>query len=158
MFCHQLGQNFVLGLDLLLQVINTALFGLVVGPRVLLEGSGSVLKEPFLPLVKHRRMQSQFLAQIRNRHFLPTDAASEWRPSLPRCSFCVVASSVLSVILTVGRSLHFQLRRDTSMRVLQCADRVPHELLQTCVGRQQCISARWHIRLWSKLRFSTSES
>src|ERR1019366_9179244 len=42
----------------------------------------------------------------------PINAASGWRLSLLRCSAFLVSSSVLSVILTVERFLHFQLRRN----------------------------------------------
>src|SRR6266446_5814654 len=43
----------------------------------------------------------------------PTNAASGWQLSLLRCSASLFFSSVLSVILTVERPLHFQQRRNT---------------------------------------------
>jgi hypothetical protein len=67
---HQLGQHLVLGLDLLFQKFNPLLFGLVVRTTLALEGSSTVLKELFLPTVEHRWLQTQFLTQIGNRHFV----------------------------------------------------------------------------------------
>src|SRR5450631_809883 len=49
----------------------------------------------------------------------PTSAASGWRLSLLRYSAFLVFSSVLSVILTVERPFHFQLRRN-NYRFLTC--------------------------------------
>ena len=48
---HQLGQDFVLRLDLLLQVGDSLLLGGVVRPCFLLEGRRPVLEELFLPAV-----------------------------------------------------------------------------------------------------------
>jgi hypothetical protein len=45
MLGHQLGQDLVLGLDLLLQVGDPLLLGGMVRPCFLLEGSGPVLEE-----------------------------------------------------------------------------------------------------------------
>ncbi len=56
MLRHQFGQNFILRLDLLLQIGNSFLFGLMVGPTFLLESEGSVLEELLLPAVEHRRL------------------------------------------------------------------------------------------------------
>jgi len=53
---HQLGQNFVLRLDLLLQVCNPILVSGMVGWPFLLEGSSPVLEEFFLPAVEDRRL------------------------------------------------------------------------------------------------------
>jgi hypothetical protein len=49
MFRHQFGQNLVLRLDLLLQICDSFLFGLMVGPPSLLESRNSVLEELLLP-------------------------------------------------------------------------------------------------------------
>jgi len=54
MLGHQFGQNFILRLDLLLQVRDSFLFGLMVGPSSVLESRGSVLEELLLPAVEHR--------------------------------------------------------------------------------------------------------
>ena len=49
---HQLGQDLVLGLDLLLQVGDPLLVGQVVRSRLLLECGGAVLEELLLPAVE----------------------------------------------------------------------------------------------------------
>ncbi len=67
MLGHQLGQNFILGLDLLLQPLDPFLFGLAMAAVLSLEGSGSILKEFFLPAVEHRRLQRQLVAELRDR-------------------------------------------------------------------------------------------
>jgi len=56
MLRHQFGQNLILRLDLLLQVRDSFLFGLTVGPSSLLESHGSVLEELLLPAIEHRRL------------------------------------------------------------------------------------------------------
>lgn len=57
-------------------------------------------------------------APVRHRVWRPAPAplksASEWRLSGLPCKAVLAFSCVLSVILTVERSLHFQLRRNTS--------------------------------------------
>ena len=53
---HQLGQNLILGLDLLFQSHDAFLFGLATTAVVGLEGSGSVLKELLLPTIENRRL------------------------------------------------------------------------------------------------------
>ena len=70
MLGHQFGQNFVLGLDLLLQELDPFLLLLDLTGRTFLrlEGRSSVLKELFLPTIKHRGLQPQFLTQIGNRN------------------------------------------------------------------------------------------
>ncbi len=57
MLRHQLGQHFVLDLDLLLQILDPFLLGRVVGSRLGLKGGGSVLKELLLPAVEYRRLE-----------------------------------------------------------------------------------------------------
>ena len=47
---------------------DSFLFGGVVGPRFLLKGSCPVLEELLLPAVEHRRLEPQFVTQIRDRH------------------------------------------------------------------------------------------
>src|ERR1700693_3015116 len=113
MLRHQFGQHFVLRLDLLFQIHDSFLFGLMVGAPSLLESGGSILEELLLPAVEHGWLESRLVTQVRDRHPLPPNASSEWRPSLPACSASVVSSCVRSVILTDERFLHFQLRQDT---------------------------------------------
>ena len=62
MLLHQLGQNLVLRLDLLLQVCNPLLVSGMVGCPFLLEGSSPVLEELLLPALKDRRLKSHFIA------------------------------------------------------------------------------------------------
>jgi hypothetical protein len=63
---HQLGQDLVLDLHLLLQKLNPFLLLLRLAARTLrrLEGSRSALEELFLPAVKNGGLQPQFLTQI----------------------------------------------------------------------------------------------
>ena len=72
MLFHQLGQDFVLGLELLLQGSDAALLTiqLLAGPGLALKGSGTVLEELLEPAVENRRLQVELLAEIRNRHLL----------------------------------------------------------------------------------------
>ena len=53
MLRHQFGQHFILRLDLLFQIRDSFLFGLMVGPSSLLESRSSVLEELLLPAVEH---------------------------------------------------------------------------------------------------------
>jgi hypothetical protein len=64
---HQFGQNFVLGPDLLLQVLDPFLFRPRFGPGFLLKGHGAILEELLLPAIEYRRLQPQFIAQLRDR-------------------------------------------------------------------------------------------
>src|SRR5580693_6842569 len=66
---HQFGQNFVLGLDLLLQELDPLLLllDLTDGTFLRLEGGSSVFKELLLPAIEDGGLQSIFLAQIGNR-------------------------------------------------------------------------------------------
>ena len=71
MLGHQFGQHFVFGLDLLLQILDPFLFGLLAAAAtLLLEGRRAILKELFLPSVEDRWLQAQFFAQVRHRHVL----------------------------------------------------------------------------------------
>src|SRR5215472_12671787 len=70
MLGHQLRQNLVLGLDLLLQVGDPLLVGGVVRSRPLLEGGRAVLEELLLPAVEDRGLQAEFIAQLRDRFLL----------------------------------------------------------------------------------------
>jgi hypothetical protein len=68
MFRHQFGQHLILRLNFLLQIRNSVQSGLIVGSASLLESRGSVLEELLLPVVEHRRLDPQLVAQIRDRH------------------------------------------------------------------------------------------
>src|SRR4051812_19625815 len=70
MLSHQLRRNLVLCLDLLLQVGDPLLVGGVVRPRFLLEGGRSVLEEFLLPAVEDRGLQTEFIAELRDRFVL----------------------------------------------------------------------------------------
>lgn len=68
MLRHQFSQNLIFRLDLLLQIGDSFLFGLMVGPSSLLESRRPVLEELLLPALEHRRLEPQFVTQIRDRH------------------------------------------------------------------------------------------
>ena len=70
MLGHQFGQNFVLRLDLFLQVGDPLLVGGVVRPPLLIEGSCAVFEELLLPAVEDRGLQSDFIAELRDRLLL----------------------------------------------------------------------------------------
>jgi hypothetical protein len=54
MLGHQLRQNLILGLDLLFQIFDALLLGLLVGTLFGLEGGRSILEELLLPPVENR--------------------------------------------------------------------------------------------------------
>jgi hypothetical protein len=64
--CHQLGQNLVLRLDLLLQKGDPLLLGRMVGPGFRLKSSRAVLEELLLPAVENRGLQARFIAELRD--------------------------------------------------------------------------------------------
>jgi hypothetical protein len=64
---HQLGQYLILGLDLFLQILDAFLFGLVVGPALVLEGGWPVLEKLLLPAIQNGRLELQLVTQRRNR-------------------------------------------------------------------------------------------
>ena len=68
MLRHQFGQHFVLRLDLLFQIRDSFLFGLMVGPSSLLSSRSSVIEELLLPSVKHRQLEPSLITQIRDWH------------------------------------------------------------------------------------------
>ena len=55
---HQLGQDLIFALDLLLQVVDAFLLGLVIDAAFGLEGGGPVLEELLLPAVEYRWLES----------------------------------------------------------------------------------------------------
>jgi hypothetical protein len=57
MLRHQLCQNLVLALDLLLQKLDAILLGRMFDAGFGLESGGPVLEELFLPAVEYRRLQ-----------------------------------------------------------------------------------------------------
>ena len=116
MLRHQFGQDLILRLDLLLQVRDSFLFGLMVGPSSLLEGSRSVLEELLLPAVEHRRLESQFVTQLRDRHPFHQMPPQNGNLLFRRVVLPLLFHAVRSVILTDERFLHFQLRQDRPMR------------------------------------------
>ena len=61
-----LGQNLVLGMDLLLQVGDPLLVGRMVRSRFLLEGGRAVLEELLLPAVEDRGLQAEFVGELRD--------------------------------------------------------------------------------------------
>src|SRR5947209_6392448 len=61
----------------------------------------------------------------------PPDVASEWRLSPLLCNASAASSRALSVILTVKRFLHFQLRRDTSSEEMTWYEWVFHANART---------------------------
>ena len=68
MLSHQFGQNFVLGLDFLLQELDPflLLLDLTGGTLLRLEGGGSVLEELLLPAIEDSGSQSILLTLVRN--------------------------------------------------------------------------------------------
>jgi hypothetical protein len=67
---HQFGQDLILALDLLLQVLDPLLFGLVVGSRLGLEGRRPVVEELLLPAVEDGRLQPQLVTELGDRLLL----------------------------------------------------------------------------------------
>src|ERR1700690_1408828 len=67
MLRHQLRQDLILGLDLLFQILDALLLGLLVGAALGLEGGPSVLEELLLPPVEDRWLQAQFIAELGDR-------------------------------------------------------------------------------------------
>src|SRR3954467_11104254 len=70
MFRHQLRENLILSPDLLLQIGDSLLLGGGVGTPPRLENRRSVFEELLLPTVEGGRLESQFVAQLRDRHLL----------------------------------------------------------------------------------------
>ncbi len=68
MLRHQFGQYFIFRLDLLLQIGDSFLFRLMVGPSPWLESRRSVLEELLLQAVERGWLESPFVTQIRDRH------------------------------------------------------------------------------------------
>ena len=67
MLRHQLGQDLVLSLDFLLQILDTLLLGLLIGAGFSLKGRRPVLEELFLPAVEVRWLEAQLIAELGDR-------------------------------------------------------------------------------------------
>jgi hypothetical protein len=91
------------------------LFGGVVGWPFLLEGSRPILEELLLPAVEDLGLQTQLIAELRDRLLLQQMPPQDGGPSLPTCSTSVASSCVLSITSLGERLLHFQLNRNTTM-------------------------------------------
>src|SRR6266576_6618310 len=100
MLGHQFSQHFVFGLDLLFQKLDPLLFSLVIRPAPTLKGSRTVLEELFLPTVEHRWLQSMFLAQIGNRHFIQQVPPQDGNLLFSGVVLSLSSHAFLSVILT----------------------------------------------------------
>ena len=90
MLRHQFGQHFIFRLDLLLQIGDSFLFRLMVGPSPVLESRRSVLEELLLPAVEHGWLESPFVTQIRDRHSFHPNARMVKIlvvPAAPRMNF-----------------------------------------------------------------------
>ena len=66
MLGHQLRQDLVLGLDLLLQVGDPLLVDGVVRLHLLLEGGRPICEELFLPAVENRGLQAELITELRD--------------------------------------------------------------------------------------------
>ena len=77
MIRHQLGQNLVLCLDLLLQIGDSHLLGGMVGWPLLSEGSHPVLEELLQPAIEDCGREFHLIAELRDRlllkHMSPQD-------------------------------------------------------------------------------------
>ena len=76
MLRHQFRQNLILRLDLPLQIGDSFLFGLMVGPSSLLESRGSVLEELLLPAVEGTGWLEPQLYTDPRSSILPPNASS----------------------------------------------------------------------------------
>jgi hypothetical protein len=70
MLFHQLGKNFVLGLQFGLKLADAFLLGFFLTAMVLFENGCPVLEKLFLPPIKKRRLQVVLVAQIRDRNLV----------------------------------------------------------------------------------------
>jgi len=102
---HQFGQNLILGLDLLGQILDPLLLGLLVGAHPGLERGCPILEELLLLPVEDRGLEPHLIAELRNRLLLqqmpPQDGDFLFR--------CVMLSALFHAFsplsLTVERSL-----------------------------------------------------
>ena len=74
MLGHQLGEHFVLGLDLLLQPLDAILLWRPLAGLVL-EGGGAVFKSLLSPAIENRQLNLELVAELRDRllvHQMPS--------------------------------------------------------------------------------------
>ena len=64
MLGQQLGEHFVLGLDLSLEALAAFLLWRTPVARLVLEGGGAVFKELFLPTLEQSRLQLELAAEL----------------------------------------------------------------------------------------------
>ena len=109
--CHQLGQNYVLRVDLLLQVCKPLLVREWLVWRFC---SKAAARRRRIPSASGRRPSAgvPFHRTALRWAPSPATAASGWRPSLPERIASVTSSCVLSISLMAERLIHFQLNRN----------------------------------------------
>ena len=117
MLGHQFGQNLVLGLDLLLQLGDPLLLGRMVWPCFRLKCSRAFLEELLLPAVEDRGLETALVTQFRDRAPAPTNAASEWRPSLPASYVRLLLHAFALRYLNAGTPSAFPAEPEQSMCV-----------------------------------------
>ena len=66
MLGHQLRQDFILGLDLLLQILDAFLLGWLAQLAFGFKCGRAVFEKLLLPAIEHRGFQAQIIAQLRN--------------------------------------------------------------------------------------------
>src|ERR1051325_1813846 len=64
MFAHQLGQDLILALDLLLQILDAFLLRRMAVAGLSLKSGRPVLEEFLLPAVEDRRLEAQFVTEF----------------------------------------------------------------------------------------------
>ena len=85
----QLRQNLILGLDLLGQILDRLLLGLLIGAHLGLERGCPVLEELFLPPVEDRGLESHIIAELRNRLLLQQMPRACGNSDLLKSRLCV---------------------------------------------------------------------
>src|SRR5215471_3794423 len=114
MLRHQFGQHLVLDLDFLGQIVDPFLVGLAVAAGLGCKGRGPVLEKLLLPTVKDGRLESQFIAELRDRLLFQQMAPQDGDLLFGGVVLSYFFHAFSPVILTAERSLHFQLRRNTT--------------------------------------------
>src|SRR5215472_6335791 len=112
MLRHQFGQHLVLDLDLLGQIVDPFLVGGAVAAGLGCKGRGPVLEKLLLPTVKDGRLESQFIAELRDRLLFQQMAPQDGDLLFGGVVLSYFFHAFSPVILTAERSLHFQLRRN----------------------------------------------
>src|SRR5215472_14047668 len=114
MLRHQFGQHLVLDLDLLGQIVDPFLVGGAVAAGLGCKGRGPVLEKLLLPTVKDGRLESQFIAELRDRLLFQQMAPQDGDLLFGGVVLSYFFHAFSPVILTAERSLHFQLRRNNN--------------------------------------------